>query len=149
MTNVDFFLLPDADRAAADHYACVLSEQSYKQGKRVLLRGVDEDHCLRLDQLLWTFRDSSFLPHGILGKTTAPVLITCGEQVGSEHQVLINLSSDIPQAFSRFERICEMVIEEESSKLVGREHYRFYRDRGYPLKHHPLRQRILSHSVTQ
>ena len=50
--------------------------------------------------------------------------------------MLINLGSDVPTFFGRFDRVAEIVLDPERD--LGRERYRHYRDRGYPLQHHEL-----------
>jgi DNA polymerase-3 subunit chi len=147
VTRIDFYLLTDTLEEAADRYACQLCEDVYRSGRRVLLRARDAEHCAGLDRLLWSFRDSSFLPHAQFGGDDAPIVLSWGAELGAEHQVLINRGPDIPPLFSRFERVCEILIDEADCRRRGRERYRYYRDQGYPLEHHPLRQRILSHSA--
>jgi DNA polymerase-3 subunit chi len=50
--------------------------------------------------------------------------------------VLINLSDEIPRFFGRFDRVAEVI--PRSRRDAGRDRYKFYRDRGYPLFHHEL-----------
>jgi DNA polymerase-3 subunit chi len=52
--------------------------------------------------------------------------------------VLINLASEVPEFFSRFERLIECVDHEESVKAAGRQRFRFYREHGYPLNTHNI-----------
>ncbi len=146
MTRIDFHILPDTVCDAIDYYACTLAEEAYKQGRRVLILACDEAHCAKLDKLLWSYRDSSFVPHGPLGGSIpAAVEISHGEDAGAQHQLLINISGSIPPFFGRFEQVCEIVVEDESVKQQTRDHYRYYKGHGYPLHHHQIRQRILSH----
>ena len=49
---------------------------------------------------------------------------------------LINLASGIPTFFGRFPRVAEVIVE--ANRAAGRERYRFYRDRGFPLFDHRL-----------
>jgi len=49
--------------------------------------------------------------------------------------VLINLSDQTPSNFARFERMLEIVADQEAERNAGRERYRFYKERGYPLNH--------------
>jgi DNA polymerase III subunit chi len=42
----------------------------------------------------------------------------------------------VPTFFGRFERVAEIIVQDRRD--VGRDRYRFYRDRGYPLFHHEL-----------
>jgi DNA polymerase-3 subunit chi len=51
------------------------------------------------------------------------------------HQILVNLSTAAPAHFARFERLFEIVSSEDADKSAGRERYRFYQQRGYPLTH--------------
>ena len=44
----------------------------------------------------------------------------------------MNLAGDIPPFFSRYERVIEIVTQDPATTEAGRDHYRFYRDRGYP-----------------
>ena len=151
MTRVEFHVLLDDQPAAADRYACTLCEQAYGAGRQVLLYCADEDHCARLDGLLWSFRDSSFLPHGRLGPSAAPVLIasagTASGEAPPERPLLINLSDHMPPGFEHFEDVCELVYQTPARLQLARTHYRHYRACGCTLEHHRLRQRILSHSV--
>jgi DNA polymerase-3 subunit chi len=49
---------------------------------------------------------------------------------------LLNLAPAVPAQFARFERLLEVVGNSEDELVAGRERYRFYRDRGYPLNNH-------------
>ena len=50
--------------------------------------------------------------------------------------VLINISGAVPGFFGRFNRVAEIVVD--STRDAGRDRYKFYRDRGFPLFHHEL-----------
>ena len=52
--------------------------------------------------------------------------------------VLLNLSEEAPAFFSRFNRLIEVVGKDEGDKTSARTRFRFYKDRGYDLKHHDL-----------
>ena len=51
-------------------------------------------------------------------------------------QLLINLGADTPAHFARFERLLEIISADDADKAAGRDRYRFYKERGYPLTHH-------------
>lgn len=145
MTRIDFYSLPDDNEEARDFYACQLTEQAFAQGHSVLIHTEDAEHAQRLDALLWSFRDSSFLPHTLQGQSPAAAIeVGHSGDPGEKHDLLINLAATIPGFFSRFAQVTEIVIEHESARQLSREHYRYYRDHGYPLEHHRIRQRILS-----
>ena len=94
-----------------------------------------------LDDLLWTFRDGSFVPHELYSPGAAepaPVVIGCDPDPQLEPDVLINLAEAVPPCFSRFQRLAELVDADPARREASRELWRFYRDRGYPLQKHDL-----------
>jgi DNA polymerase-3 subunit chi len=103
-----------------------------------------------LDQLLWTFSASEFVPHyrmtaatngdAARGKAVAvtPVLLVESLKGCSHHGVLVNLGFDIPDEFERFERFIEVVTPLEVDRLAARQRWKHYADRGYALKRHDL-----------
>jgi DNA polymerase-3 subunit chi len=141
MTQVDFYLLKSDTAQGRWTLACRLAEKAYGQGRRVYLHTASEAESQYLDQLLWTFRDGSFLPHGLAERADpdrTPILIGHDEAPANEHDVLINLAPEVPAFFSRFERVAEPLDQDPAGLDAGRARFRFYRDRGYPLQHHEL-----------
>ena len=142
MTRIDFYIV---DRAAGDArllLACRLAEKAVDQNYEVLINTATESESSRLDELLWTFSQGSFLPHRVLGSAGPAdegehVLIGCGQEPGERRSdLLINLAPAVPPFFSRFERVAEVVGAEDENKAAGRERFRYYRDRGYELQTH-------------
>lgn len=141
MTQVDFYIL--ADKASGDRYslACRIADKAWSQGHRVYLHTNSEAESKHLDTLLWTYREGSFLPHGLFGQTDSemtPVIIGHTENPGDEHDTLINLATTLPDFFSRFERVAELIDNDPHIKQTGRERFRIYRDRGYTLNTHTI-----------
>ena len=67
-----------------------------------------------------------------------PVLIGHVDAPESINQVLINLDAAVPMFFSRFERVVEIVNQDETLRQQARDRFKFYRDRGYDLQTHNL-----------
>src|SRR3569832_2056639 len=63
MTRVDFYILPDASTDGRERLACRLADKAYRLGHEVYIHARDRQHAARLDELLWTFRAGSFVPH--------------------------------------------------------------------------------------
>ncbi|MGD8378483.1 MAG: DNA polymerase III subunit chi, partial [Gammaproteobacteria bacterium] len=84
--------------------------------------------------------EQSFIPHGLAASTdpVEPVQIGHGQEPPHGFETLVNLHSEVPLFFSRFERVAEIVPADEAARQTARERYRFYKDRGYPLKTHRL-----------
>jgi DNA polymerase-3 subunit chi len=141
MTQVDFYVLTPDAKGDRFSLACRIAEKAWSAGHRVLIHVGSDAEAASLDRLLWTFKQSAFLPHGRLGACDParnPILIGQGGAVGDEHQVLINLAAEIPANFSRFERIVECVDQDPATKQRCREHFAFYRDQGYPRETHEI-----------
>lgn len=146
MTRIDFYVLPDADPAQRPLLACKLAEKAYSQGLKVYIHTASEQEAQQLDELLWTFRDGSFLPHAIHSAVTGdppPILLGHDHepagQPDSHWDVLINLGNDIPRFFGRFQRVAELVDQRTELLAQSRERFRYYRERGYELNTHPLK----------
>lgn len=143
MTRVDFYLLSSSEPGAKERVACKLADKAYRLGHRAYLLAPGADAARALDALLWTFHPLSFTPHGMLGQTDdaqeAPrILIGHEEPPADYNDVLISLWPEVPEFFSRFHRLAELVGAEETEKQRSRSKFRFYRDRGYPLETHQL-----------
>ncbi|WP_295880968.1 DNA polymerase III subunit chi [uncultured Thiohalocapsa sp.] len=142
MTRVDFYILADGARGDRLTLACRIAERAHGEGRRVLIHAPEPNLARQLDRLLWTFRDASFVPHGLVGETNpayTPVLISSDGEPATEDQVLINLSPGVPEFFARFERLCEPLDHDPTVRQAGRTRWKYYKDCGYALKHHEIR----------
>lgn len=142
MTKVDFYILDDNQAASQWHFVCRLAEKAWQQGHKVYIHTENGGQSSQLDDLLWTFHDESFLPHSLDSSPDADsvnVHIGHSEEPLHHDDVLINMSSEVPMFFSRFKRVAEVVAGDEQAKQAGRERFRFYRDRGYPLQSHSIK----------
>jgi DNA polymerase III subunit chi len=70
-----------------------------------------------------------------LAKDT-PVVLAADLDAAPHHKILVNLGMTVPPQFARFERLLEVVGNEDEELAAGRERYRFYRDRGYALNNY-------------
>ncbi len=135
MTRIDFHSnVPDKIS-----YACRLARKARAAKCKIVMLTADRDQLATLDDALWTFSDLDFLPHvtadNPLAAQTPVVLADSDAAELPHHQILINLSSAAPAHFARFERMFEIISPDEADTLAGRERYRFYKERGYPLTH--------------
>jgi DNA polymerase-3 subunit chi len=141
MTRVDFYLLDYTTQGGKDSAVCKLTHKAFRLGYRVYILTADHDSAQRLDRLLWTFSAGSFIPHGLgpsSENTDFPVLIGQEEPPPTHEDVLIQLGQRVPECFSRFQRVAEVVDDSDDAKTLARERFRFYRDRGYTLQTHKL-----------
>lgn len=134
MTRIDFYQL-NSERHRYDQVVCQLCQKAYDSKQLTLLLTHDAQQSKHLDHKLWTFRDDSFVPHDCEQDSSSPtpILIHDNPDPRGDRQLLINLSSEIPPYFAQFERVIELVTED--NKQQARAHYSFYKERGYPLNH--------------
>jgi DNA polymerase-3 subunit chi len=143
MTQVDFYILKPSYPKNLHQFACQLLEKIYNQQLRAYVCTENEQETKFFDQLLWTFRAGSFIPHGLLGEADpvmTPILLGYGQHCDAAHEVLLNLSSTIPEFFNLYQRIVEIVDQAPQRLQQSRERYRRYRDLGYTLKTHEITQ---------
>jgi DNA polymerase-3 subunit chi len=147
VTQVDFYILATDTDDARLRAACRIAEKAYRQRQHVMVRAASSLAARQFDELLWTFSQNSFVPHRLVEDGAAagalpvePVLISSNEDVAETipSEIMINLAEAVPDSFSRYLRVIEIVDAEPGRRNSGRERYRFYRDRGYELKTHDI-----------
>jgi DNA polymerase-3 subunit chi len=144
MTKVDFYILQDSSADSKVKTACKIAEKAYQQQLKIYIHTASMDDAKTMDELLWTYRAGSFLPHSITEtqkidqQQSIPILIGVTDSPVDHRQVLLNLSDDVPLFFSQFDRVAELVAADEHARSAGRKRYRFYKDRGYELVTHEL-----------
>lgn len=142
MPRIDFYVLSDQSRNGRLLLACRLAEKAYGLGHKIYIHAGSREQAQQLDDLLWTFREGSFVPHAVCPvreDDISPVLI--GWETGAPArvtEVLINLSPEVPEFFEHFERLAELVDQNEDTLQSSRKRFRFYREKGYSPQSHRL-----------
>lgn len=142
MTQIDFYILPATTLEERLNFTCKLVNKAYRLGRQVYIATDNRDHAEQLDKLLWSFQPDSFIPHSIHTEGTPireTVVIGTNTQGGDHHDLLINLCQNTPKYFSRFQRLAEIVIQKDNILQETRKNFKFYRERGYPINSHDLR----------
>lgn len=144
MTRIDFYVLSSADAKTRLDLICRLSEKAIGRSEKVLIHSDSDTELHELDELLWSFRPVSFVPHKLLpaGHLTSSVdneaVHLSSDAPGADRTLLINLAQEVPPFFSRFERTLEVINDQPEIRAAGRNRYRYYQQRGYPLQHHKM-----------
>lgn len=137
MTQIDFYTQVE-DKLQT---ACKLTAKARGLGMRVTLFCPDRDLAARLGRMLWSVPATSFMPHCKSEDRLAPVTPVLIDSSGDNpvhDEVLINLHSEWPACFSRFQRLAEIVTTDDTDRSIARGRYKFYRDRGYEIRTHDL-----------
>jgi DNA polymerase III subunit chi len=134
VTKVDFYT-GSTDKLRT---ACQLSHKAMQNGLRTAISLPDEATSAALDKLLWHYPATAFIPHCLGDAKDAdqmPVVLNHGSGKFPHHDLLISLHDECVPFFSRFERVVEIVSNDAEDSRKGRERFKFYRDRGYELRH--------------
>jgi DNA polymerase-3 subunit chi len=142
MARVDFYVLAQVDERARHVLACKLAEKAWRLDNSVYIHARNQSDAERLDELLWTFRDGSFVPHGLAGSDdgteASPIVIGSDDAGIGTRDLLINLCDDIPTFMEGFPRVAELVTSDETCRAKSRKRYAVYRDQGHELNTHNL-----------
>ena len=138
--QVDFYVRPESSPDALERFACRLVETVWQRGHGVFVLAPSDIEARRFDDLLWTFRDESFVPHRRLGADGAsvdePVAVGTPGVWSGEIDVLLNLTPAVPEEAARAVRIAEVVPAGGTGRDAGRRRFREYRDRGFEIRTH-------------
>lgn len=135
MTRINFYRI----RGDETDFACRLVSKVYRRGHQVYVHTAGEAQARQFDDLLWSFRPDSFVPHGLQEcKDKAPVMVGFDREPDGYQDVLVNLSAEVPTFFSRFDRVAELVPADDFNRGVARRRYVFYKDRGYSIDYYKL-----------
>ena len=142
MTEVEFHFNV-GDKLA---YSCRLLRKARSGGAKIMVTA-EPNLLAQLDQMLWTFSSTEFLPHCRADADPAtlaltPIVLATSPSdpafAGCPHGVLVNLGQVVPEGFERFERFIELVSSAEEDRLSARQRWTYYKDRGYALKKYDL-----------
>jgi DNA polymerase IIIc chi subunit len=129
--RVDFYLSEELGESARLKLACRIAEKAYLARQKVVVFSDDPATLPKLDEMLWTFGDGTFVPHEIVtsngAPSPAPVALTTGPMPVDHADVLINLGSAVPPFFEKFARVAEFLDARPEVRAAGRERFKVYR----------------------
>ncbi len=124
-------------------HACRVVRKALGNHRTVLVFSRDAQRLARLDSALWTFSALDFLPHAYADSELAdrtPVWLSMTALGDRDRDVLLLLDDEaVPDFgvwFGRFERVIEIVSNEEEDRARARVRFKAYRDSGFaPCSH--------------
>lgn len=122
--QIDFYILENTEYF---NMACRLLEKAYLEHYRTFVLCSNEEIAKKLDDLLWTFKDISFVPHHRwqdTEHTSSPICIH-HEMINTHHKDLLVLLTDkLPGEYQLFKRIAIIVPNNEAEKQKARQLYK-------------------------
>mgnify|MGYP001332541342 CR=1 FL=1 len=139
MTQIDFYTHVENRQ----HTLATLAGKALARSLRMMILTADAEATERVGRMLWTQPPIAFLPHCRAHHRLAPITPIILDHVAEpmvHEQILVNLRDEAPPHFSRFERLIEIVGLDETQREQARARYRLYRERGYEIRTHDMRQ---------
>lgn len=144
MPNALFYVMPPEANSSAEaneqvhRLACELAQHAFVNLQLVYIHTQDREQAYDVDELLWQFEPTAFVPHNLKGEgptTGAPVEIgfdTLGPN--KNRHLLINLADQVPSFAVNFGQIIDFVANDAGLKAIARERYRQYQSLGVVLQ---------------
>ena len=139
--QIDFFVIDSNSKMQALQRLCLLLEQPYTDQQTIYINAATKEDAELIDNLLWIYREDSFLAHELIenASNSTPIAIGVNPEPGNTRDILVNLQTDIPEHINTFSRIIEVVFKDPAIEELARERYRKYREQGHELTTHKLK----------
>ena len=137
--RADFYIV--AESVVPNRFICQLADKVRNEGYDIYIHAASREQAATIDDLLWTFRDISFLPHASIDAADSadyPVIIGWEGEDPLPRQVLINLSGNLPEHPESYQRIIEVVPSDPADRQQARLRYKDYRTRGLEMHSHNI-----------
>ncbi|MBN9371486.1 MAG: hypothetical protein ABS53_06210 [Hydrogenophaga sp. SCN 70-13] len=128
------------DKAA---YVCRLLRKAYLKGARVTVLAPG-DQIDALDRGLWLLAQGEFVPHCVQAdpeptRRHSPIHLLERPDQRAPTQVLVNLGEAVPDDYTRFERVIEVVGLNDEDRASARQRWRRYQADGIEPQRHDLK----------
>jgi DNA polymerase III subunit chi len=137
VTQVNFYTLASGEAQTRLRFVCRLAGKAYSLGHRIHILTESDPQSKIVDDLLWQYAASSFIPHSKVDSSNAnddPVSVGSDLAAATHADVLINLSEQPCRLENQFSRINEIIGGDEESLKLGRDRYRFYLEKAYQIE---------------
>jgi len=136
MTEVAFY----TNVIDQNHLIATLLYKAHNMDRKLHIRVRNEGHGENIVKYLYAAEPTSFFgisssPEDVHDLTSAVISYTSHY---GHNDIIINLTSEIPDNFSTFKRLIEIVSQDEENINAARSRYRWYKDRGYSIATHKL-----------
>ncbi len=114
-----------------------LVEKIYATGAKVVIFFEHKEQLERIDEVLWTYGQMDFLPHGTFLEKypeKQPIYLTTTDENPANASILIQIGQKVHSSFKSFTRIVDMF--ENSNPLSvqsARDRYKRYKQEGHTL----------------
>jgi DNA polymerase-3 subunit chi len=148
LTRVDFYF----NVADQLNFSCrlvrkVIHASKANQEEPIVVYCPKKSKLSFFSELLYSFSSVDFLPHVVVGdslEVVTPIILSSIPWLPitpRRPNLLLNLDNKICEVFGSFDRVLEVVGNEEHEKLSAREKFVFYKNRGYQIHNHDVSEK--------
>jgi DNA polymerase-3 subunit chi len=127
------------ERTPLDQALPELLERTLARGWRALVRSPFPERVEQLDGWLWSYRDDSFLPHGVAGDPTEadqPILLTTAEAAPNRADALFLVDGADPGPLDGYARCLILFDGGDEAALAGaRTRWKAMKAQGLPVSY--------------
>jgi len=131
MPAIDFYILSTTSEQDRYQFVCKLAEKIFRQKQKAFFLTPSIEDSENLDDLLWSFRPTSFIPHQIIQNNTHSLfdqlLISNQDIPDNWSGILVNITQQLTPNIEKLTRIIEIINNNEVCLTKGRQRYRHYK----------------------
>lgn len=139
MTHIGFYQVRDPMPSTTDKTLAHLLEKVVSSGHRVLVVCPNAQRAERIDDMLWTYKEESFLPHGLesdgVHLEKQPILVTTKPENANGADVLVTVSGAQGGSAHDYTRAIDIFEGHENQVAKARERWKLYKDAGFELSY--------------
>lgn len=131
MTEIRFYHM---EQSTLDQALPAIAAKAFFAGKRIMIKTPDQKESKRLDDRLWTYSPTSFLPHGIDNPDDQPVFLTHEDKNANQADMLILTHGCVSDHIGSYDLVCEMLDGRIETQIIdARKRWKDYKSAGYDL----------------
>jgi DNA polymerase III subunit chi len=135
-TEIIFLTLSVANKL---RIVCDVVYNEFSHGNKVVINVSDENEGKTLDNMLWSWKQSSFIPHNFTASLTDnnqdPVLITTDVSENISYDTLVLVQPAELEICYNYKRVIDFAEKYNPTKLeTDRKRYKLYRDKKYKIE---------------
>jgi len=147
-TEIVFIVL---NSAVKSRIVCDLAENCYLNNQRLVIYAKSEEECKKIDSLLWTWKQQSFIPHKYLESLSTsqkePIVLTTNIDTPADYNTLLLVDPLPVEKVIQFSKVIDFAEKYDSQGIeLSRQRYKLYKDQD--LKISTLQPGEFLHSTT-
>lgn len=135
-TEIIFLTLSVANKLRV---VCDVVENEFSVGNKVVINVADDNDGKTLDNMIWSWKQSSFIPHNftelLAGAKQDPVIISTNISENISYDTLVLVDPADLEICNTYKKVIDFAEKYNPTKLeTDRKRYKLYRDKKYKIE---------------